>query len=156
MKVFTLDIERCTGCRLCELACSFKKHGVFNRELSDIRVETREELALNVPIRCMQCDDPPCVHACVARALHKEEKTGAVLLERDRCILCKACIAACPFGCISLIESDGALRISLCDLCSGHPECVGLCRSGAIAYEDGKKINRKKRALTFARVAYLK
>jgi Fe-S-cluster-containing hydrogenase component 2 len=156
LKIFTLDIERCTGCRLCELACSFKKHGVFNRELSDIRVETREEIALNVPIRCMQCDDAPCVNACFSQALYKDEKTGAVLLESDRCILCKACVIACPFGCISLIDNDGALRISLCDLCSGQPECIGMCRSGAIAYEDEKNINRKKRELTFSKVAYLK
>jgi Fe-S-cluster-containing hydrogenase component 2 len=129
---------------------------VFNRELSDIRVEAREELALNVPIRCMQCDDPPCVKACVAQALYKDEKTGAVLLERDRCFLCKACIIACPFGCISLIRTEGTFRISLCDLCSGQPECIGLCRSGAISYEDEKNINRKKRQITFSRVAYLR
>lgn len=129
---------------------------MFNRELSDIRVEAREELALNVPIRCMQCDDPPCVKACVAQALYKDEKTGAVLLERDRCFLCKACIIACPFGCISLIRTEGTFRISLCDLCSGQPECIGLCRSGAISYEDEKNINRKKRQITFSRVAYLR
>jgi carbon-monoxide dehydrogenase iron sulfur subunit len=152
MKIFTLDPERCTGCRLCELACSFKKHRVFNRELSDIRVETREELALNVPIKCMQCDDPPCVKACFAQALYKDEKTGAVLLASDRCILCKACIVACPFGCISLVSRNGALQISLCDLCSGQPECIGMCRSGAISYEDEKNINKKKMGITFSKL----
>lgn len=125
---------------------------MFNRELSDIRVEAREDLALNVPIRCMQCDEAPCVKACVAQALYKDEKTGAVLLESDRCFLCKACVIACPFGCISLRSRYGALQISLCDLCSGQPECIGMCRSGAISYEDEKNINRKKRELTFSRM----
>jgi Fe-S-cluster-containing hydrogenase component 2 len=156
MKIFTFDPERCTGCRLCELVCSFKKHRVFSRQLSDIKVETREDLALNVPMKCMQCDDPPCIRACCTRALSQEEKTGAILIESDRCILCKACIVACPFGSISLIGGSDTLRISVCDLCSGQPECIDMCRSGAISYVDETDINRKKRELTFLRVVNLK
>jgi Fe-S-cluster-containing hydrogenase component 2 len=156
MKVFTLNVQKCTGCRLCELACSFKKHTAFNRELSDIRVESREDLALHVPIRCMQCEDPPCARACLPRALYKDETTGAVLLDGERCILCKACIIACPFGAISLSSKSGALHISLCDLCGGRPECVTLCQSGAISYVDEKSVNRRKRESTFSLVTHPK
>ena len=152
MKIFMMDPEKCTGCRLCELSCSFAKHNVFNRELSNIRIEADEDMALNVPIKCMQCDSSPCIRACVTRALHKDENTGAVLLDADRCILCKACVIACPFGCVSLISPGSALQISICDLCSGRPACAGVCYSGAISYVDEKNVNRKKRESTFRKV----
>ncbi len=156
MKVFMLDPERCTGCHLCELTCSFNKHKVFNRELSNIRIEKNEDMALNVPIKCMQCEGSPCIYACVTGALYKDEDTGAVLLDNDKCILCKACIIACPFGCISLISKWNGLQISLCDLCSGDPECVKVCRERSIYYIDEKKINREKRENTFSKVISLK
>ncbi len=152
MKVFVMDPGKCTGCRLCELACSFHREGSFNREASAIRVESNEDLALNVPISCMQCGKAPCIRACVAGALSRDNATNAVLVDPDRCILCKACMIACPFGCVTLALRGGSPRIVLCDLCSGDPQCVSVCRVQAISFVDRSKVNRKKRMETWARV----
>lgn len=145
MRFFMIDPEKCTGCHQCELACSFNKHRVFNRELSNIRVESEEDLALNIPVKCMQCEDAPCIVSCVARALYKDPDTGAVLWDENKCIRCKACIIACPFGCISVMKKNREVQISICDLCSGDPECVKVCREKALSYVDENKINKKKR-----------
>ncbi|MBA1336557.1 MAG: hypothetical protein HPY66_2992 [Firmicutes bacterium] len=152
MKLFMVNPEKCTGCHLCELACSFNKHGVFNRELSNIRVENDEDRALNVPVKCMQCDDAPCIASCVTRALFKDLETGAVLWDKDRCIRCKACVIACPFGCVSLVRKERSTNISICDLCSGQPKCIEVCREKAIDYVDENRINNKKREKTFYKV----
>ena len=155
MKVFMLDPGKCSGCRLCEMTCSFTKHKVFNRELSNIRIESNEDISFHVPIKCMQCEDSPCIKACFSRALHRDGETGAVLWDRDRCILCKACIVACPFGCVSLFSDGNTQQIGICDLCHGQPECVSVCRSGAISYKEGRNVNRAKRRDAFSRVAHL-
>jgi carbon-monoxide dehydrogenase iron sulfur subunit len=152
MKVFLMDPEKCTGCRLCELSCSLTRYGAFNRELSAIRVESNEDLSLHVPVSCMQCREAPCIRACVAGALRRDSGTGAVLVDADRCILCKACAVACPFGCVSLVRWKDDPRIGICDLCSGEPQCVSVCRSQAIAYVDEGKVNRKKRMEDYERV----
>jgi len=152
VKIFMINPEKCTGCHLCELACSFNKHKVFNRELSNIRIETKEDIALHVPVKCMQCEDSPCINACVTGALYKDEETGAVLLDKNKCIGCKAGVIACPFGAISLITKDRNSQISICDLCDGDPECVKVCREKAITYVDEKKINRRKRENTFDKI----
>ena len=151
MKVFMMDPEKCTGCHLCELSCSFTRYRAFNRELSAIRVESNENLALNVPVACMQCREAPCIRSCVAGALGRDTNTNAILVDADRCILCKACAAACPFGCVSLVRWKDAPRIGICDLCSGEPQCVSVCRSQAITYVDEGKVNKKKRMEDFER-----
>ncbi len=152
MKLFTIDPQKCTGCHQCELACSFNKHKIFDRQLSNIRVESIEELALSVPVKCMQCDDAPCIASCVAGALYKDTGTGAVLWDGDKCIGCKACVIACPFGCVSVIKKDRNIQIAICDLCSGDPECVKVCREKAIAYVDESRVNKKKREKTFQKI----
>ncbi len=152
MKVFMIDPNKCSGCHLCELACSFNKHSVFNRELSNIRIQTKEDILLHVPVKCMQCEESPCINACVAQALYKDESTGAILCDQNKCIGCKACVIACPFGCISVMRTAYKAEISLCDLCEGDPECVKACRQKALSYVDESKINREKRERTFTKV----
>ncbi len=149
MKIFITEPRKCTGCRLCELACSFSKHGAFGAALSNIRVESLEEAAAHVPVKCLQCEGAPCLTACVTGALYKDAATGAVLLDRERCIGCRACLMACPFGCVSLAEGGDGLEISICDLCAGDPECVKVCREGALSYVEEGDVNRKKRENLF-------
>jgi Fe-S-cluster-containing hydrogenase component 2 len=152
MKVFYINPEKCTGCRLCEMACSFNKHGKFNRELSNIRIETEEDKALNVPIKCMQCEDTPCARACVTQAIYRNDETGAMVIDYDKCIGCKACMVACPFGCINIIHAKEGTRVAVCDLCSGDPSCVKVCREGALQYIEEEKTPREKRKETFKKL----
>jgi len=152
VKYFSIDPEKCTGCHQCELACSFNKHKVFDRHMSNIRVESIEDLHMNVPVKCMQCDDAPCIASCVAGALYKDPVTGAVLWDGDKCIGCKACVIACPFGCVSVIKKGRDTQISICDLCSGDPECVKVCREKAINYVDETRVNKNKRERTLSKI----
>lgn len=152
MKVYMIDPNKCTGCYLCEMACSYKHHNIFSSELSNIKIESDEDIAFNVPIKCMQCEKAYCIKSCVAGALYKKEDTGAVEVDRNKCIGCKACVMACPFGCIDIIKKDKQLQIILCNLCDGDPECVKVCRDHAISYVDESKANDKKRKKTLERM----
>ncbi len=149
MKVFLVEPRKCTGCRLCELACSFAKRQAFGAALSNIRVESREDAAAHVPVKCLQCEAAPCLAACVTGALYRDAATGAVLPDRERCIGCRACLMACPFGCVSLLAEGEGLQISICDLCGGNPECVKVCREGALSYVEEGDVNRRKRENLF-------
>ncbi|MGQ9582210.1 MAG: 4Fe-4S dicluster domain-containing protein [Thermoplasmatota archaeon] len=143
MKRLFIDPALCTGCRACEVACSFKKEGVFGPELSRVRVVKLDEEGLDIPIGCEHCDPAPCVAICPVRALRRRPETGAVVLDGDRCIGCKQCAVACPFGAIHI--HPGTLRVFKCDLCDGDPECVKWCFTGALRFCEGEGVPREKR-----------
>lgn len=116
--------DRCSGCRLCEVACSLEHEGIIWPEASRIRVF--EFLpGIDVPHICVQCPDYPCVNSCPTNALSVDERTGAVLIDEDKCIECGACITACP-GKVPRIPA-GKGSVVICDLCGGSPKCVEIC-----------------------------
>jgi Fe-S-cluster-containing hydrogenase component 2 len=126
------NYEMCTGCRACELACSFLKEGTFSPSNSRIRIVRIDEEGLDIPIGCEHCDDAPCITACPTRALSIDSETQAVVLNPDFCIGCKQCMVICPFG---AIHYDDKRKIFYkCDLCDGTPECVKWCVTGGIEY----------------------
>ncbi len=131
-KVLMILPEACTGCRLCELACSAHHYGVFNPSLSRVEVVKRDEASLDVPAVCLQCSKPVCVDACTTGALHRDRRTDAVMVDEDKCIGCRACITACPLGGLSF-DGDRGIAVK-CDLCNGSPECVRYCPTGALQY----------------------
>ena len=138
--------EKCTSCRLCELACSFKKTGEFNPARSRIQVNMFPEEAFYVPITCTQCAEAWCMQACPARAISRDQESAVVLVDEERCVGCRMCTLACPFG---VITYDTAKKKAIkCDHCDGDPECVQFCPTTAIAYESGTKTTRLKRAVT--------
>ena len=120
------DYDRCSGCRLCEIACSIKHEGKIWPEASRIRVY---ELVpgINIPHLCSQCSDAPCIEACSKNALYRDEKTGAVMVKVEECIKCGFCIEACPGKVPRILE--GKEGVILCDLCGGDPECVKVCNT---------------------------
>ena len=120
------NYEKCTGCRACELACSFHKEGVFAPSKSRIKIVRIDEEGLDIPIGCEQCDNAPCITACPTRALSRNSETNAIVLNPDFCIGCKQCMVICPFGAIHF-STDG--DIISCDLCGGDPVCVKYCQA---------------------------
>lgn len=126
--------EKCTGCRLCELTCTFNKFDDFNPEDASIRILYLDEQGLQVPMTCIQCDEPDCVDACPVEALTKDEETGVVKLNQDLCIECEACVEACPYG--SITYSTRHNRIIKCDQCDGEPQCVKICPGGALEFKE--------------------
>lgn len=131
----------CTGCRTCELACSFT-HSVNGKPgKSRIYPISGGFKDLWVPVACLQCDDAACVKSCLVDAITRNPDTGAMNLDSDKCVRCMACVAACPFGC-SLHDSFHDLIVK-CDLCGGDPACALFCPTKALRYEavgsSGKK-----------------
>lgn len=129
-----VDYSTCTGCRLCETACSLRGSSEINPQKSKIRIVKLEgEADLTcIPVRCMQCEDPPCEAVCPSNAISTNATTGARLIDKDRCIGCSSCVYVCPFGAITLDRSQGSTFV--CDLCDGDPLCVRLCPFEALQY----------------------
>lgn len=120
------DYLRCSGCRLCEIACSLSHEGRIWPEASRIRVFMLIP-GVEVPHLCAQCDDYPCVKSCSVEALSVDEETGAVLVDDGACTACGSCIEACP-GRIPHMHPTGDYVV-ICDLCRGEPKCVEACAS---------------------------
>jgi Fe-S-cluster-containing hydrogenase component 2 len=118
------EYERCSGCRICELACSLHHEGWMWPEASRIRVFMPFP-GVEVPHLCAQCDDYPCVESCPVDALSVDEETSAVLVDEDKCTSCILCIKACPGQIPYLHPKTG--KAVICDLCGGDPECVKAC-----------------------------
>jgi len=132
-KKILLDLAKCTGCRSCELACSFAHEGRYGSSIARIQVMKLEDLGADVPIVCRQCENRPCVPSCPTSALSIDEKTGATLVSWDKCIGCGICIENCPIGAIHLHPTEG--KTLICNLCEGTPACVGACETHAIRFE---------------------
>ncbi len=130
---FEVKPSLCTGCRTCELACAFshtrdKKPG--RSRIYPIAYAPDKF----VPVACLQCDDAACVKSCMFGALKRNETTGAIDLDRERCVKCMACVAACPFGC-ALVDEGHDNEIVKCDLCGGDPACAHFCPTKALVYK---------------------
>ena len=155
-KVLIVDYDLCTGCHLCELVCSLHHEGIVNPYLSKISVLTKPENQTSVPVYCLQCNDAPCARACPVNAIKYDEKTSAWLIDYGRCIGCRECAYACPFGAISFNLSAEPIK---CDLCGGSPQCVNVCPHEALIYGDEDKVIgelRRKKAKAVVYELYLK
>jgi len=137
-KILVIDPDRCFGCGICELACSFHHTGEFSRTKSRIRVFRWEKTCDAVPLVCYQCEDAPCMRVCgVAGAMTKDKDTGAVLINRELCIGCKLCMFNCPYGAINF--DSATHQLIMCDLCEGEPECVKYCPVKALTYTEADR-----------------
>jgi carbon-monoxide dehydrogenase iron sulfur subunit len=129
-EILTIDLELCTGCRSCELACSIAHSQSFNPKRSRIQILKEEVKNLIVPMVCLQCEHPLCQEACPNGAIVENEH-GILFVEKDMCIGCMNCITACIYGGIGL---DPVTRKAVkCDLCWGDPACAKACQYGAIS-----------------------
>jgi carbon-monoxide dehydrogenase iron sulfur subunit len=133
MKIITVNPDKCTGCRLCELACSLKNTDEFNPARARIRVIGFDELFC-LPVSCFHCEKPYCAQVCPNSALTKDEVTGIVRVSREKCAGCKTCTLACPFGNI-VFSSEEKVAVK-CELCDGEPECVAICPTRALEYKE--------------------
>jgi Fe-S-cluster-containing hydrogenase component 2 len=80
---------------------------------------------VEVPHLCSQCMDYPCVESCPVDALSTDPDYGAVIVDRETCTSCGACITACP-GAVPYMH-PGDNKATICDLCGGEPKCVEVC-----------------------------
>ncbi len=131
LEALEIDPEKCTGCKQCELACSWVQVGAFQPSKSQIRVHVFDEQASYAPYACLQCDEAWCMQACPVNAIDVDEQTGAKIVIDEVCVGCKLCVIACPFGTMHFDKQTGVA--TKCDLCAGDPACAHACPTGAIS-----------------------
>lgn len=143
MKQIYVNEEYCIGCRLCEIHCAVQ-HSRSKKIIKAFREETPRALArvlveeegpLSFAMQCRHCEEAPCIEACIVGAMHRDEETGAVLCDEDRCVGCWMCVMVCPFGAIQR-NLVGNVAASKCDLCFGEdmPACVANCPNEALTF----------------------
>ncbi len=133
LKALTIDPNTCTGCKQCEMACSYVNEGEVNVSKSRIRVFDFHEDARFVPYTCTQCDEAWCQQACPVNAITTNE-LGVKIVHDNLCVGCKVCTIACPFGTVNYNASTG--KVMKCDLCGGDPACASACPTDAITFQD--------------------
>ena len=96
-----IDLKRCIGCHTCTLACKVEnstKPGIFWNRVSDEELGQYPSVSRRfLPRLCMHCENAPCVEVCPSSASSRRED-GIVLVDYDKCVGCKYCIVACPYG----------------------------------------------------------
>lgn len=141
--IMVIDTRRCVGCMDCVVACK-TEHGIPEGYARDWLTETvtgefptpRLELRSE---RCNHCDNPPCVLCCPTGASHVA-RGGIVLVTPEKCIGCKACLAACPYE-ARYIHPDG--YADKCTFCIDRleagllPACVSVCPTHCMHFGDG-------------------
>jgi Fe-S-cluster-containing hydrogenase component 2 len=79
---------------------------------------------------------------CPKEAIFADDELSRIMIDYDKCIGCRMCVAACPFG---AMEFDAEIkRVVKCDLCDGDPMCAKLCAYGAIRYVDEQEESAAK------------
>ena len=96
-----IDLKRCVGCKACTVACKAENHtppGVaYNVVLEEESGTYPYNKKVFIPRPCMQCERSSCTMVCpVSATYHRED--GIVVVDYDKCIGCRYCIASCPYG----------------------------------------------------------
>lgn len=143
-KGFYFDATRCVDCKTCQVACKKKFHlskGLVYRAVSSYEVgEFPQAKLYSISHTCNHCADPACVRNCPTLAMHKDEADGTIQHDDERCIGCKACILACPYGAPVYLEDEGI--VGKCNACidtreaDGATTCEASCGMRAIQFGD--------------------
>lgn len=161
--VMVIDLARCKNARKCVTACQKMHHLPEDKEWLQVRLmqETPESAPYWFPKTCFHCDNPPCVKVCPVDATYKRQD-GIVLIDNDRCIGCKFCMAACPYSTRVFNWTEPDLpeevmcqtyspetsvpskigTVEKCDFCPDMaregklPDCVTACPNGVFYFGD--------------------
>ena len=162
-----IDLDICVGCHACAVNCKEWNTGGHMAPLTDLnpygkgqtgvwfnRIHTFEvdcgdgqaNMTVHFPKSCLHCEDAACVTVCPTGASFKRAADGIVLVDEDKCIGCKLCSWACPYGAREFDEDQGVMK--KCTLCIDRiynenleevdrvPACVSTCPAGARHYGD--------------------
>ena len=125
--------EKCIGCRTCEVACMMSHQSSATPEAFTSRIRVVKVGTFTTAVGCHQCEDAPCANVCPTGAIHRAAR--AWLVEQARCIGCKSCMVACPFGAMQVRVVGDRVQALKCDLCmlrEGGPACVEACPTHAL------------------------
>ena len=151
-----VDTTNCVGCRSCELACAeanklpdppadvdfaaFRPTGPDQfTVINQGTVKSAGGDDRFAKSQCMHCVEPACVAGCVVRALEKK-KDGPVIYHADRCLGCRYCMVACPFGVPKYEYAKAVPIVRKCTFCAERlaegkpPACADACPNGALTF----------------------
>ena len=134
---FLVKPHNCLNCQACVEACrKFNKTPESRPARRHITKYEKDGEALFVSTSCMHCEEPACASVCPAGAIKKAED-GVVYVDQDRCIGCKYCYQACPFG----VPTYSSAAMDKCDCCTlggtrpgNAPRCAEACKFGALHF----------------------
>jgi electron transport protein HydN len=162
-KLVIADPGKCIGCRTCEVACVLT-HSAPDAllKLSPAffipRLKLVKTSKVSTPVQCRQCEDAPCAKVCPTGALVNSH--NSIQVNQARCIGCKNCVMACPFGAMEVVTHEtitpdrrppaGTLPVEAfkCDLCihrTQGPICLEVCPTKAIYSIDSKALEERTR-----------
>ncbi|MDZ7713052.1 MAG: 4Fe-4S dicluster domain-containing protein [Rhodovibrio sp.] len=118
-----IDLDKCTGCQACSTACAMENNTLPGESWQDVLFYHEGEHP-NVQIKwfprpCMQCENPSCVYVCPTGATYKTED-GVVLIDWNKCIGCKYCMIACPYGVRFYADEEPLLEPDLREVFPGE------------------------------------
>ena len=156
---FSVDIGSCTGCKACQIACKDKNNlpigvrwrRVFQYEGGEWIKQDGEMIPSNVyayavSSACMHCENAICMDVCPSAAISKRAD-GIVLIDQDKCIGCRYCSWACPYGAPQFNEDLGVM--TKCNMCvdlvdkGERPACVESCPYRAMDFGPLDELRQK-------------
>ncbi len=156
---FSVDMNNCTGCKACQIACKDKNNlpigvrwrRVFLYEGGEWINENGQMVASNVyaysvTAACMHCENPICQKVCPTTAISKSAD-GIVLIDQSKCIGCRYCEWACPYGAPQFNTSAGVM--TKCNMCvdllakGENPACVDACPYRALGFGELTELQQK-------------
>ncbi|MGB6066894.1 MAG: 4Fe-4S dicluster domain-containing protein [Desulfomonilaceae bacterium] len=153
-KAIFLDVDLCSGCGACAVACMdqndiFPENGqpalrrIYRIEGGEFPSATIQYVSAS----CMHCQDSPCVMGCPTGAIARDDRGCGVTVNKELCIGCHSCALACPFG---VPRYDQEEKIQKCGLCKERveaglePACVRVCPVGALKFDSANKLQGEK------------
>jgi len=128
-----IDLDICAKgeCKKCEIQCSYFYHPENNGINSVVELAT-------YALVCRRCEEPHCVNSCPVEALEQQKDKDKLLIRHNmRCVSCKSCSHACPYG--TIYPELVPLLIHNCDFCldrrkgKDEPLCIKTCSYGALS-----------------------
>ena len=151
---FFVDMSRCIGCNSCTVSCK-QWHDISPGPAKPMRVYSWEtgvfpSVKLHMlPIMCYHCETPSCLEACENKAIYKEKKYGAVLVDPEKCRGDRKCWAACPYGTPQFADDEPGTKMIKCTMCIDRleqglkPICVLSCSMRALEFGPFEEIVKK-------------
>ena len=142
---FFFDQSRCSGCKACAVACK-TWHKLPPGPLKYLKIYEYEKGSFpDVRIHfqwlpCYHCEEPVCISGCASKAIYKEPKFGAVLIDNEKCNGCRICYDVCPYGAPVFASDEMEVKAQKCDMCIDRlqmgekPICVLTCHTRALDF----------------------
>ncbi|WP_310606824.1 electron transport protein HydN [Buttiauxella brennerae] len=154
------DAKKCIGCRTCEVACVMAHQAegdltTLSKDNFFPRIHVIKGYNISTAVLCRQCEDAPCANVCPNGAIDRQD--GFISVSQEKCIGCKTCVIACPYGTMEVVtkpvaQQHGAFAASTmvkaeahkCDLChtrANGPACIEACPTDALKCIDRNVMN---------------